>query len=271
MRGGAAVAAPIAFTVFTKPWHQPLPELGRFVAGLGFDGIELPVRPGFQVTPETAERALPAAVRTLADCQVRIASVAGAAERRLIAACGEAGVPLIRICVDIPRDRTYLQHESAVLREFEALVPVLLDAGVAIGVQNHCDRWVGSALGVRRLVEPFDPRAIAAVWDPAHCVLAGEPPSLAADILWSHLRLVNLKNCRWDGEPGDGPARFQRRWVGGEHGLCRWDEVAAELRRRGYAGDVCLTAEYSDEDAVDRQIAADIAFARALFLDQEGR
>jgi hypothetical protein len=28
---------------------------------------------------------------------------------------------------------------------------------------------------------------------------------------------------------------------------------------------VCLTAEYSDHDAVDRLIAEDIAFAKALF------
>ena len=43
----------ITYSVFTKPWKtQPLREVGEFVAGLGFDGIELPVRPGYQVEPE---------------------------------------------------------------------------------------------------------------------------------------------------------------------------------------------------------------------------
>ena len=45
--------------------------------------------------------------------------------------------------------------------------------------------------------------------------------------------------------------------------------VAARGRRaqapRATAGVVCLTAEYSDEAAVDRLIAEDIAFAKALF------
>jgi len=41
--------------------------------------------------------------------------------------------------------------------------------------------------------------------------------------------------------------------------------VVEELKRRGYQGVVCLTAEYSDHDAVDRLIAEDIAFARSLF------
>src|SRR5579859_3128850 len=30
---------PMMFTVFTKPWKMPLPELARFVRGLGFDGV----------------------------------------------------------------------------------------------------------------------------------------------------------------------------------------------------------------------------------------
>ncbi|GAI21893.1 unnamed protein product, partial [marine sediment metagenome] len=34
----------IIFTVFTKPWRMPLPELGKYVSELGFDGIEFPLR-----------------------------------------------------------------------------------------------------------------------------------------------------------------------------------------------------------------------------------
>jgi hypothetical protein len=41
--------------------------------------------------------------------------------------------------------------------------------------------------------------------------------------------------------------------------------VAAELKRRTYQGVICLTAEYSDEPAVNRLIAKDLLFAQALF------
>ncbi len=41
-------------TVFTKPWQKlTLEELADLIKGLGFDGIELPVRPGFQVEPDS--------------------------------------------------------------------------------------------------------------------------------------------------------------------------------------------------------------------------
>lgn len=69
----------IQFSVFTKPWKMPLGELGEHVRRLGFDGIELPVRPGYQVEPEHVGRDLPKAARTLAEYGVRIYSTTGRA------------------------------------------------------------------------------------------------------------------------------------------------------------------------------------------------
>ena len=52
--------------VFTKPWKAlSLPELAHHIKSLGFEWIELPVRPGFQVEPEKIERDLPAAVKNI--------------------------------------------------------------------------------------------------------------------------------------------------------------------------------------------------------------
>ena len=141
----------VAFTVFTKPWpRQPLAELARHVAELGFEGVELPVRPGFQVCPERVAKALPEAAKVFADYGLRIGSVAGPTDAPTIAACARAGVPVIRICCEIPPGEAYLAAE-------------------------------------------------------------------------------------------------------------------AELKRRGYAGDVCLTAEYSDRGAVDRLVAEDLAYIKSLF------
>ena len=44
-------------TVFSKPWPElSLEALGKLVKGLGFDGVEFPVRPGYQVTPENVAK-----------------------------------------------------------------------------------------------------------------------------------------------------------------------------------------------------------------------
>ncbi|MDQ2798428.1 MAG: TIM barrel protein, partial [Armatimonadota bacterium] len=172
------------YSVFTKPWKMPLPELGQHVRRLGFDGIELPIRPGFQVEPVNVARDLPAAARILGDFGLQIRSVAGPTDEATISACAEAKISLIRIMVDIGGDG-YLATEARTLRHLEILVPVLARYGVKLGIQNHCDQFVCHAMGLRRLFEPFDPAQIGAIWDPAHNALNGEDPEMSIDIVWS--------------------------------------------------------------------------------------
>jgi sugar phosphate isomerase/epimerase len=257
----------ITFSVFTKPWKTlPLPQLGQLVSGLGFDGIELPVRPGFQIEPEDVA-SLPRAAETLAEYGVSIFSVAGPSDEATIAACAEAGVPIIRVMAPIAQGEAYLEAEARYQRRFEALVPLLDEYEVKIGVQNHCGREIANAVGLRRLIERFDPRHIGAVWDAAHEALGGSEPDLALDVIWSHLCMVNLKNAVWlrTNGPESQYAQWRVYWTSGRHGLAVWPRVVDALKARAYEGVICLTAEYSDEKAVDRLIAEDYTFARSLF------
>ena len=260
-------ATGIIFSVFTKPWKTSLPELAAFVKALGFDAIELPVRPGFQVTPESAATALPDAARLFSDFGLSIASIAATADEPTIAACAEASVPVIRVMVEIGEDG-YLATEARAQCGFDALVPALDRTGVKIGVQNHTGPYVCNAMGLRHLMERYDPRHIGAVWDAAHSALNGEDPELGLDIVWSHLCMVNLKNAFWQRTNGPEAEHAQWRpyWTSGRHGLASWPSVAAELKRRRYRGVVCLTAEYSDEPSLNRLLAEDIAFAKSLFV-----
>jgi sugar phosphate isomerase/epimerase len=146
-------------------------------------------------------------------------------------------------------------------------VPLLDRYGVTLGIQNHCDRCVCNAMGLRSLIGRYEARHIAAVWDAAHNALNGEDPELAIDIIASHLCMVNLKNAFWQRKNGPEAEHAQWRpyWTTGRHGLASWPRVAAELKKRSYTGVLCLTAEYSDEPAVNRLIAEDLAFAKSLF------
>jgi sugar phosphate isomerase/epimerase len=255
----------ITWTVFTKPWKLPLEQLGDRVARLGFDGIELPVRPGYQVVPERVSTDLPVASRSLASRGVRIVSVAGPTDEATIAACAEAGVPVLRVMARL--DGSYTEAEADVRREYEAIVPLLDRYGVTLGIQNHVGRFVTNALGLMRLIEPIHSPRVALVWDAAHEALAGGEPEHALDVVWPRLAMVNLKNAYWQRTTGPEAevADWRHYWTTGRHGLASWPRVAAELRRRAYSGVICLTAEYSDAESVDRLISADLSYARSLF------
>jgi sugar phosphate isomerase/epimerase len=254
--------------VFTKPWKtQSIADLGAFVRDLGFDGIELPVRPGYQVEPERVIEDLPQAAQALAALGVEICSVAGPTDEATIVACAEAGVPIIRTMARVGPEESYTEAEARYRAEYDALLPLLDKHEVTIGVQNHCDRFVANAVGLRALVAQYDPKHIGAVWDAAHEALNGSPPELAIDAIWRHLCMVNLKNAFWRRSNGpEAPqAAWTHYWTSGRHGLASWPRVAQALQARDYGGVICLTAEYSDHDMVERLIADDLAFAQSLF------
>ena len=67
----------IQWSMFTKPWPQlPIAELADLVAGMGFDAIEFPLRPGFQIDLDELPQSAVRASSILADAGLRIASVA---------------------------------------------------------------------------------------------------------------------------------------------------------------------------------------------------
>ena len=258
------------FSVFTKAWREmEAAALGELVAGMGFDGIELPVRPGYQVEPENVGRDLLGFVRRLGEQGVTVHSVAGPADEATIVACAEAGVRIIRTLVEVG-EAGYTAAEQDARRRYDTLLPVLDEHGVTIGVQNHSARFVCNAMGLWRLLQGYEPRHVAAVWDPAHTALDGEEPEMALEIVWPHLCMVNLKNAFW--RRVNGPeaewVQWETYWTSGAEGLAPWPRVAKELLRRNYNGVLCLTAEYSDSEAVARLARQDLVFAKALFAQE---
>ncbi len=259
--------ADITYALFTKPWPAlALPELATHVRALGFDAVELPVRPGFQVEPEQATRDLPRAAGVFRAEGLQIISVAATVSEAMIAACAEAKVPILRVMEPIHAGESYPQAESRIRATYDRLVPLLERYGVCLGIQNHCGRYLPNALALRAILRDYDPRHIAAVWDAAHEALVGMAGDMALDVIWPHLCMVNLKNGFWKRTSGpEAPhATWRHYWTSGRHGLADWQVVATELQRRRYQGIVCLTAEYTDTSAADRLIVEDLAWARAL-------
>ncbi len=258
----------VTFTVFTKPWKLELEALAAHVKALGFDGVELPVRPGYPVTPENVTTELRRAAQILSAEGLKIASIAGPTDEKTFAACQAAGVPVVRICVGMREGEGYLAGEARLQREYEQMLPLLEKYGVTLGIQNHSgNRDVCNAMGLRHLMDRFNPKQIGAVWDAGHNGLEGEAPESAIDIIWSHLCMVNLKSAYWrlQSSPDAPTPIWKPEWTTARHGRANWPRVVAELKKRDYSGVICLTAEYTDEAGVDRYIAEDLACARSLF------
>jgi len=256
----------ISWTVFSKPWPDlPADQLGQKVAGLGFDGVELPVRDGFQVNPAEAEAGLPTFAKVLAGHGVRIHSVASSTDETIFAACAHAEVPMIRVMLPVG-PAGYLAMESETRRWLDTVVPLSQRYGVKVGIQPHHGRFVSDATGLRHLIDPYPSECVAAVWDAAHDALAGQRPEYSLEILWSHLAMVNLKNVYYRRATGfESDAEWTHYYTSGRQGLADWGAIARILVDRSYHGPICLTAEYTARDKVDELIGPDLQYAKAFW------
>ena len=258
--------------IFTKPWKAlALPELAQHIKSLGFDLIELPVRPGFQVEPDNIERDLPAAVKMLGERGVRVLNVTADMplnDERLYSACAEAGIGMNRVMF-WQHDKDYWSAETEARRQLDAALPLCEQYDFQIGIQNHSGRFVPvNEMGMCHLVKDYNQRHVAAVWDPAHNALEGMNSDSALDVLAPHLCVVNLKNAYWRRVSGPEAevAEWKIYWTSGAQGRASWAQVIAKLKAIDYQGPICFSAEYSDEERVDELIVKDLAFARG-FLD----
>ncbi len=260
--------------LFVKPWKAlPLPQLAAHIKTLGFDLIELPVRPCFQVEPQNIERDLPAAVKLLAEQGIRVLNVTAALpldDERLYSACAAAGIGLNRVMFrQGPRD--YWTAEAAARRQLDAALPLCERYGLRIGIQNHSRRFVPvNEMGAYHLLKDYDPRYVALFWDPAHNALEGMDSDAALDILAPHLCVVNLKNAYWrrTSGPEAAVAEWTIYWTSGAQGRASWSRLIKKLRAIDYRGPLCFSAEYTDEERVDDLIVQDLAFARSLLATQ---
>lgn len=264
------MSAPITFSVFTKPWKtQSINELGEHISGIGFDGIEFPLRDGYQAEPKDADISLPGLAKKLGTYGLKITSVASITDEKVFVGCAAAGIPVIRIMVGHNLKINFYEEMIEKQKELEKVLPFCEKYNVKVAVQHHYGPGINNSMELKWLVERFNPKHIGAIWDTAHSGLAGEEPEQSLDILWSHLCMVNFKSAcyRQISKPGAAKAVFERFFTTGNNGLCSWERTADYLKVKGYNGVVCLTAEYTEEDKFNSYIVEDLRLAKSLLLD----
>ena len=257
------------YSVFTKPWKRlSSEELADLVAKMGFNGVEFPLRDGYQAQPSDALESLPALAGVFASRGLKIYSVASSLDEHIFKACALAGVPIIRIMAGYGAEG-YLEGERRMRETLRDVQPLCEKYGVRVGVQQHCGKMVNNSMELRHLLEGLDKRYIGAVWDAAHSALAGENPEQGLEILREYLFMVNFKAAYYKKD-----TRAQSDWdiyrpyfAAGRECQFPWADSVAYLKKIGYDGVICMPAEYTDESDIEEKTAADLIFLKKLLGD----
>ncbi len=259
---------PNKWIVSGQPWRDASATmLAKIVSDIGFDGIELPVRDGYPVTPANVTSELPKWLSAFSDAGLAIMSVAGEPNPKLVEACGVARVPLIRVMAPI-EGQDYHAAVQNLQQRFRSWLPLCETAGVRIAVQQHHGRFISTVAGLTALLAPLPADWVGAAWDPGHSALAGEDADLSVSQLADRLIMVNLRNAYYTGTPNADrtTSNWAPRWVTGNEGMSDWASVTSCLRAIDYNGPICLAAQYTEAgEHLPQFVQADLTLAQHLF------
>ncbi|HPD17870.1 MAG TPA: TIM barrel protein [Planctomycetota bacterium] len=249
---------------------------GREVMGMGLEGLDLAVRPGYCVNPDNVASELPRALAVWADMGLSVPMVTTPGDftdptpplaEVMLAACGEAGIHEIKLGYWLYQKPGYWAQVDSIRHALEGFQRLAEKHGVRVAVHTHSDAFFGlNASAAMHLVKGFDPRYVGVYLDPGHLSINGEPIRMAVDIAREHLCLVAVKAMLHVRREKDGQPVWRRELVPLREGLVNWDETLRALRDAAYDGPLTFHSEY--ENVSLEQLRAltrdDVAYIRGL-------
>jgi sugar phosphate isomerase/epimerase len=240
-------------------------ELGEKVRELGYDGIDVCVRPGHPVHLENVDQTLPAAHRIWQDqglvCPLATApvdfndSTAPAAER-LYAACAEAGIGHIKIGYwkfEAPED--YWRQLESARQGLEGFAQLSARYGVKTCYHTHSGPCIGSnCAGVMHLVQGLDPRQVGIYPDFGHMALDGEDPAMGLAMIRNYLVLVGIKDGFHAPQPEGSEPLYRPMFTVLGKGSVNWRRSLKLLAQMEYAGPLVVHTEYRFGEHIIRQV-----------------
>ena len=235
----------------------PLPEAAEAIGRLGFDGVDLTVRPGGSVTPESVRQALPEAVRTLHDwgltvplATTAIVSASNPHARDILETAAAVGIREIKLgYVPITDFGTYQATLDRFNRELDGLEALARATNVRVNLHLHSGAYLTSlAAAVWWLIKDRDPAAVGAYVDPGHMFVEGGRDGwrLGLDLLHPRIALVAIKDLVFEQVPDErlGKPRWVTRIAPLDRGAVPWPDVFQLLKKCNFDGWISVHSEY---------------------------
>jgi sugar phosphate isomerase/epimerase len=269
-------------------FSKPLPELdwralAKAAKGVGFDGIDLTVRPGGHVKPERAAEDLPKAVEMIRDEGLQVpmittglTSADDPTARPILSTAAKLSIPFFKVgyyqyrLVNVRRE---LEEAGA---QFRGLIQMSRQFGVQAGYHNH-EEYIGAAVwDMARIIDTLDPKWVGYYFDPRHATAEGGVGcwKISTNLVKARLKMVAIKDFRWQ--------KTEKGWEDNNcplgEGMVNWKYFMKELAGSGFHGPISLHHEYEvsgDTQAARREnilanLRHDLAYLKARLNEAYG-
>jgi len=231
-------------------------QLGEAVADLGFDGVDLSVRPGGHIEPADAARKLPHAVNTLQRYHLTVPMLtthftdpAEPFVREVFSTAADCGVRFIKLGYwRYSTFGTLRMLMDEVQRTLDGFAQLAERYGVCVVVHTHSGSYLtASPFVLAELLRPFDTQQVAAYADAGHLAVEGGLMGWQQGLEWlgGKVRVVGCKDFAWVNEQG----AWRVKVVPVGDGIVQWRSFFRCLHQMGFEGLISVHSEYAGWNA----------------------
>jgi sugar phosphate isomerase/epimerase len=202
--------------VFSKHLHfLPYKEMAEKAKELGFDGVDLTVRPGGHVLPERVEEDLPKAVEAIRKAGLDPTMMTTAIERadspldsRVLHTAARLGIRYYRMnWYRYSNDETMPKSLEKYRAQVAALSRLNKQLNLVGCYQNHAGMLIGSSIWeVWEMLRDADPATMGTQYDIRHATVEGGLSwQNGLRLIYPHIKVLAVKDSIW--EQGNGQWR----------------------------------------------------------------
>lgn len=206
---------PLSVHLFSKHLQfLDYPQMAKVAADLGFDGVDLTVRPGGHVEPEKVEEDLPKAAEALSDrgllslmMTTAVTNVNDPLNLNVINTAVDQGIRYYRMgYYKFEEDKTWKENLDRCKRDIEGLASLHEEHGIHGAYQNHAGTGVGAYItDVVYLLEGLNPLWTGCQYDIRHAVVDGGL-AWGNGVKWlkDSISTIAVKDFTWAKHPQTG-------------------------------------------------------------------
>jgi len=245
-------------------------DMANAAADIGFDGVDLTVRPKGHVLPENATRDLPKAVTAIKKAGLQALMMTSAVinaddpvNQDVLKTASEQGIRHYRSnWLKYPDDRSFKESLDIYKQQVKKLSKMNKQLGLKGGYQNHSGHYVGAAIwDMWELLSDADQEWMGSQYDVCHGTIeGGRCWAQNLELIHPHIKSIALKDFKW--EIVDGKWKVQYQPIG--EGMVDFKKYFQLLKQYGIKVPVSLHLEYpigGAEHGGRENVDADKAFS----------
>jgi sugar phosphate isomerase/epimerase len=264
-------------TAFLKPsvclfskhlgWIKDYDRLAAQTAEIGFDGVDLAVRPGGHVLPEKVERDLPRAAEAIHRAGLKISMITTKitsprepSARPILKTAALLGIRYYRRD-GLPwgKSTNPLERIAELEPDLRGLAALNQEYGMFSGIHNHSGYEVGATLWeIYELVKKLSPEQMGSNFDIAHATVEGGIGGwrsgfrlLAAE---KRIRMSAIKDFFWEKQKGS----WEVQWCPLGQGMVDFKTFFRYLKEIQFAGPLSMHFEYPNEGHTEAEEQASL-------------